>query len=135
MKLPVNPDVVRVCVKFYSLLKRVKEEARKLLDKIKSEAYEYVQNSKALTKFPLLKGWLLPLLKTPQSQVRDEGWWSWQYSVKLSGTELANLFEGLSIPAPKRETIFYTPSGTPVVFGTIAPSSELDLQGKDATWL
>lgn len=31
MKLPVNPDVVRVCIKFYAYLKKVQVEALKAL--------------------------------------------------------------------------------------------------------
>ena len=120
MKLPVNPEVVKVYVKFYSLLKKVKEEARKILDKIKAEAYEYVKNSKALMNYPLLKNWLLPLLQTLADRARDKTRvWQSVFSTTFTGEELANLFSSPSVETTKRKPLFYTPLGTPVFYGAV----------------
>lgn len=137
MKLPVNPEVVKVYVKFYSLLKKVKEEARKLLDKIKAEAYEYVQNSKVLMQYPLLKNWLLPLLQTPEDRVRDKTQvWQSVFSTTFTGEELANLFSGPIVETTKRKPLFYTPLGTPVFYGAVFPTRELgQYQGGSASWM
>lgn len=137
MELPVNPEVVKVYVKFYSLLKRVKEEARKLLDKIKAEAYEYVQNSKTFMQFPLLKEWLLPLLNTPEDRVRDKTKvWQSVFSTTFTGEELNTLLSNPSTEATKRKPLFYTPLGTPVFYGTVIPTEELgQYQGASASWM
>lgn len=137
MKLPVNPEVVKVYVKFYSLLKKVKEEARKLLDMIKAEAYEYVQNSKALMNYPLLKNWLLPLFQTPEDRVRDKtrGWQS-VFSTTFTGEELATLLSSPRVESTKREPLFYTPLGTPVFYRAVFPTEELGrYQGASASWM
>lgn len=137
MELPVNPEVVKVYVKFYSLLKRVKEEARKLLDKIKAEAYEYVQNSKAFMQSPLLKEWLLPLLATPEDRVRDKTKvWQSVFSTSFTSEELNNLFSNPSTEATKRKPLFYTPLGTPVFYGTVIPTEDLgQYRGGSASWM
>lgn len=137
MKLPVNPEVVKVYVKFYSLLKKVKEEARKLLDKIKAEAYEYVKNSERFTQYPWLKNWLLPLLKTPEDRARDKTRvWQSVFSATFTGEELANLFSGPIVETTKREPLFYTPLGTPVFYGAVLPTEELGrYQGASASWM
>lgn len=137
MKLPVNPEVVKVYVKFYSLLKKVKEEARKLLDRIRAEAYEYVQNSKTFMQFPLLKEWLLPLLATPEDRVRDKTKvWQSVFSTSFTSEELNNLIPNPSIEATKRKPLFYTPLGTPVFYGVVLPTEELGrYQGVSASWM
>lgn len=137
MKLPVNPEVVKVYVKFYSLLKKVKEEAWKILDKIKAEAYEYVQNSKTFMQYPLLKEWLLPLLKTPEERVRDKTRvWQSVFNTTFTGEELANLFSNPSVEATKRKPLFYTPLGTPVFYGAVLPTEELGrYQGTSTSWM
>lgn len=137
MKLPVNPEVVKVYVKFYSLLKKVKEEARKLLDKIKAEAYEYVQNSKVLMQYPLFKNWLLPLLRTPEDRVRDKTQvWQSVFSTTFTGEELANLLSSPSVETTNRRPLFYTPLGTPVFYGAVLPTEELGrYQGASASWM
>lgn len=137
MKLPVNPEVVKVYVKFYSLLKKVKEEARKLLDKIKAEAYEYVKNSERFTQYPWLKNWLLPLLRTPADRVRDKTRvWQSVFSTTFTSEELANLFSNPSVEATKRKPLFYTPLGTPVFYGAVLPTEELGrYQGASASWM
>ena len=124
-------------VKFYSLLKKVKEEARKILDKIKAEAYEYVKNSKALMNYPLLKNWLLPLLQTPADRARDKTRvWQSVFSTTFTGEELANLFSSPSVETTKRKPLFYTPLGTPVFYGAVLPTEELGrYQGASASWM
>lgn len=137
MKLPVNPEVVKVYVKFYNLLKKVKEEARKLLDKIKAEACEYVKNSEWFMQYPRLKNWLLPLLKTPEDRVRDKTRvWQSVFSTTFTGEEQANLFSNPSVEATKRKPLFYTPLGTPVFYGAVLPTEELGrYQGASESWM
>ena len=137
MKLPVNPEAVKVYVKFYSLLKEVKEEARKLLDRIRAEAYEYVRNSKAFMQYPLLQEWLLPLLETPEDRVRDKTkLWQTVFSTSFTGEELNTLLSNPSTEATKRKPLFYTPPVTPVFCGTVIPTEDLgQYRGGSASWM
>lgn len=135
MKLPVNPEVVKVYVKLYSLLKKVKEEARKLLDKIKAEAYEYVQNSKTFMQYPLLKEWLLPLLKTPEDRWREEvKIWPWQRVFLERFLHESPRPNSLATLLKRKEPL-YTPFGTPVIYGSTLQGHCGYVQGASASWM
>lgn len=135
MKLPVNPEVVKVYVKFYSLLKKVKEEAWKLLDKIKAEAYEYVQNSKMFMQHPMLQSLLLPLLKTPEDRWREGvKIWPWQRVFLEQFLHESPRLNSLS-PLFKRKEPLYTPFGTPVIYGSTLQGHREYAQGASASWM
>lgn len=116
MKLPVNPEVVKVYVKFYGLLKKVKEEARKLLDKIKADAREYVQNSEVFMKYPLFQQGMRRWLATPGGRVWDSlRIWAPIQGFSFSAGDIPETGAGA---IPRLDSSLRTPFGTPVIYGT-----------------
>lgn len=134
MKLPVNPDVVRVCIKFYAYLKKVQVEALKTLIRFKKEVKEYVRLIAPWLARPVQESLRLPLVKTPEDRWKEAvKIWPWQRVFLEQFLSDAPRLNPVS-PAPKREVPLYTPIGTPVFYGTVLPTRELGrYQGASAT--
>jgi hypothetical protein len=133
MKLPVNPDVVRVCIKFYAYLKKVQVEALKALLRFKKEVKEYVRLIAPWLARPVQESLRLPLVKTPEDR--------WKEAVKIWPWQLVFLEQFLSgaprlspiSSALKREAPLYTPFGTPVIYGATMRAHDGSIQGAGAT--
>lgn len=133
MKLPVNPDVVRVCIKFYAYLKKVQVEALKALIRFKKEVKEYVRLIAPWLARPVQESLRLPLVKTPEDR--------WKEAVKIWPWQLVFLEQFLSgaprlspiSSALKREAPLYTPFGTPVIYGATMRAHDGSIQGAGAT--
>lgn len=134
-KFPGNTEVVRVYMRLYSRMEKVKEGVRKLLGKAKAGAYEYTQKSKAFDKFPQLKDWLLSLLKTPEDKVRENTrLWTWVGGTTFTREEL--LRPRLDFSTTNRHANPpQTPCGTPALYRSVAPSSVLDTRGVGKAWM
>lgn len=104
MKLPVNPDVVRVCIKFYAYLKKVQVEALKVLLRFKKEVKEYVRLIAPWLARPVQESLRLPYL------AEHKPWY-----VKELVKVFTNRFR-LAFDPPPRNAPLVTPFGTPVMF-------------------
>lgn len=104
MKLPVNPDVVRVCIKFYAYLKKVQVEALKTLIRFKKEVKEYVRLIAPWLARPVQESLRLPYL------IERKPWF-------VEGIEKAfkEHFRPVFDPPPRSAPLI-TPFGTPVFF-------------------
>lgn len=133
MKLPVNPEVVQVCIKFYTYLKKVQVEALKVLIRFKKEVKEYVRLIAPWLARPVQESLRLPLIKTPEDRWKEAvKIWPWQLRFLewfLSGAPRLNPIS----PALKREAPLYTPFGTPVIYGATMRAHDGSIQGASAT--
>lgn len=133
MKLPVNPDVVRVCIKFYAYLKKVQVEALKALIRFKKEVKEYVRLIAPWLARPVQESLRLPLVKTPEDRWKEAvKIWPWQLVLLEKFLPDALRLNPIS-PALKREAPLYTPFGTPIIYGATMRAHDGSIQGSGAT--
>lgn len=104
MKLPVNPDVVRVCIKFYAYLKKVQVEALKALIRFKKEVKEYVRLIAPWLARPVQESLRLPYL------IERKPW-----LVEGVNKVLKERFRPVFDPPPRNEPLI-TPFGSPILF-------------------
>lgn len=107
MKLPVNPDVVRVCIKFYAYLKKVQVEAMKTLIRFKKEVKEYVRLIAPWLARPVQESLRLPLVKTPEDR--------WKEAVKIWPWQLVFLEQFLSGAPPSQPHFLCTETRGPAI--------------------